>query len=358
MISDQHSKLQEAGTAATNHDRKFGGKGGELVHCGNCGAQVSDTARFCTECGQQLGIAPTGKAKGSDGDAVSAATLLGMAKTAEIGGNNSEALGYFNRVLEIDPTNSEAWIGKGKAAAWQSTLANIRLKEALISFQHAVANAPADQKVGVTEEVLSQVNAVVVALYGIARNHMIEFVSLDNTWPQYLNQVAQLLDVLNDASKWSQHHRITLDNIIHLCKDNIEGYSYRDRLNNNWPCVHSINPEYEKSLREMMDQAAASIRESDTSYSLPSVVKKEKDACFIVTATMGDFNHPDVVYLRLFRDEWLRKRVLGRIFIAVYYRIGPSLAFLIDQSEILRQASRRFIVQPAIRAAARRLPRG
>lgn len=282
---------------------------------------------------------------------------MGMAKTAEIGGNNAEALGYFNRVLEIDPTNSEAWIGKGKAAAWQSTLANIRLKESLISFQHAIANAPTDQKADVTEEALGQVNAVVVALYRIARDHMIEYVSLDNTWPQYLNQVSQLLDVLDDASKWSPYHRITLDNIVHLCKDNIEGYSFRDRYNNNWPCAHSITPEYENVLRGMMKRAEGLIREGDPEYSLPTVVKKEKDACFVVTATMGDFNHPDVVYLRRFRDEWLRKRMVGRAFIAAYYRVGPLLASLIRRSETLRWASQRIIVQPAIRAASKRLDR-
>ena len=57
------------------------------------------------------------------------ANLLGMAKTAAMGGNNQEALSYFNRVLEIDPTVSEAWMGKGAAAAWQSNLVNIRLPE-------------------------------------------------------------------------------------------------------------------------------------------------------------------------------------------------------------------------------------
>lgn len=76
--------------------------------------------------------------------------LLGMARTALLGGNHQEALEYFNRVLEIDPNISEAWIGKGKSAAWQSNLVNIRLPEALISFQHAIANSDPSQKNAVT----------------------------------------------------------------------------------------------------------------------------------------------------------------------------------------------------------------
>lgn len=42
------------------------------------------------------------------------ANLMGMARTALIGGNNVEALSYFNRVLEVEPGRSEAWIGKGR----------------------------------------------------------------------------------------------------------------------------------------------------------------------------------------------------------------------------------------------------
>ena len=48
---------------------------------------------------------------------VSLSNLLGMARTALEADNVSEAESYFNRVLELDPRNSEAWIGKGKAAA-------------------------------------------------------------------------------------------------------------------------------------------------------------------------------------------------------------------------------------------------
>lgn len=287
----------------------------------------------------------------SDGNIVN---LLGMAKTAALGGNNQEALTYFNRVLEIDPTVSEAWMGKGAAAAWQSNLVNIRLPEALIAFSHAIANAGDDHKQAVTTEVVDNVNRVVVALYGIARDHMVEYVSLDNTWSSYLNQVSQLIDALEEARKWDTSNRTTLENIVHLCKDNIEGYSYRDRFNNNMASAHSITPQYESFLRERLDQAAEGIRAIDPSYAPPTIEKKKADACFVITATMGDFNHPDVVYLRRFRDGWIRKQPGGDAFIDAYYRIGPKLAGIIERSDKLRGLSYRYIVAPAVRFARRR----
>lgn len=281
--------------------------------------------------------------------------LLGMAKTAAIGGNNQEALTYFNRVLEIDPTVSEAWMGKGAAAAWQSNLVNIRLPEALIAFNHAIANAGEDRKQAVTSEAVDNINHVVVALYGIARDHMVEYVSLDNTWSSYLNQVAQLIDALEEARKWEPTDRNTLENIVHFCKDNIEGYSYRNAFNNNMAAAHSITPQYEQFLRERLDQAAQGIRAIDPSYAPPAIEKKKADACFVVTATMGDFNHPDVVYLRRFRDGWIRKKPGGEAFIDAYYRIGPKIAVLIERSDKLRSFSYRYIVRPAVHFARRRM---
>lgn len=283
------------------------------------------------------------------------ANLLGMAKTAMLGGNNEEALGYFNRVLEIDPTVSEAWMGKGKAAAWQSNLINIRLPEALIAFNHAIANADEPHKQSVTTEAVGEVNSVVSAIYGIARNHMVEFDNLDNLWSSYLNQVAQLLDALEEARKWKPDDRITLDNIVHLCRDNIEGYSYRDRFNNNAPAAHAISPQYETFLRERMDQAVEAIRVSDPTYAAPAIEKKKADACFVVTATMGDFNHPDVVLLRQFRDDWIAKQYGGKSFIAAYYLIGPLIAKLIHKSGHLRGLSYLLIVRPAVRFARDRI---
>lgn len=48
--------------------------------------------------------------------------------------------------------------------------------------------------------------------------------------------------------------------------------------------------------------------------------------CFIATCAYGDFDHPDVMYLRLFRDMVLADHAAGRRFIRVYYRYGPYLA--------------------------------
>ncbi len=62
--------------------------------------------------------------------------------------------------------------------------------------------------------------------------------------------------------------------------------------------------------------------------------------CFVATAAFGDANHPDVAFLRSFRDKVLSQHELGRDFIAIYQRIGPVLAGFVMNWRVLRRASR------------------
>jgi hypothetical protein len=70
--------------------------------------------------------------------------------------------------------------------------------------------------------------------------------------------------------------------------------------------------------------------------------------CFVATAAFGDFNAPEVVFLRTFRDQWLSRSALGRGFIRGYYAVSPPLAEVIAKSESLRGFARSFILRPTI----------
>ena len=273
--------------------------------------------------------------------------LLGMAKTAELGGNMEEALGYYNRVLELDPTLADAWIGKGRAAGWQSTIAYFRLPEAIIAFNHAISNVSESQKDAVRKSVAQEVNSLVTTLYGMCRDHMEEFSSLPNSWPNYISQVRQMLDALDEAERWSPDDLTTLGNIIHLCKDNLEGHVSRDELNYGAETTHGLSPDYEQLLQRHLDNAVGRMKEIDPTYSAPLVEKKVGSDCFVVTATMDDNLHPHAVTLRQLRDLVLSRHILGIKFVRAYYKFGPRLAYYIRRHRILRALSYIMIVAPA-----------
>jgi hypothetical protein len=76
--------------------------------------------------------------------------------------------------------------------------------------------------------------------------------------------------------------------------------------------------------------------------------KEKKIGCFIATAAMGSYDHPQVMELRHFRDEWILTKNWGESFVNWYYHYGEKAAKLIDKSNILKQFSYLLIVKPLV----------
>lgn len=77
-------------------------------------------------------------------------------------------------------------------------------------------------------------------------------------------------------------------------------------------------------------------------------LKAIEDACFVVTATMGDYSHPWVVELSTFRDQVLARYSIGTCLIRCYSHAGPIAARLIAPSLLLRRLSLLLVVIPAV----------
>lgn len=71
--------------------------------------------------------------------------------------------------------------------------------------------------------------------------------------------------------------------------------------------------------------------------------------CFIATAVYSDYQAPEVIALRRFRDEILEPSRIGRIFIAIYYWSSPPIARVIAKKPLLAALCR-----PLLNALARR----
>lgn len=92
---------------------------------------------------------------------------LEMARTAKDAGNNLEAESYCNKVIEIEPTNYEAWMLKGEAAAWQSSLQNSRVDEGVTAFVKGINNAPEEKKEELIEEAKEQIKNLSLAMISL-----------------------------------------------------------------------------------------------------------------------------------------------------------------------------------------------
>ena len=70
--------------------------------------------------------------------------------------------------------------------------------------------------------------------------------------------------------------------------------------------------------------------------------------CFIATATMGSYDHPEVIELRRFRDNWLLKKPWGRSFTKYYYRYGSYPAKFIENKKLFKKISYYLVIKPLL----------
>ena len=109
-----------------------------------------------------------------------------------------------------------------------------------------------------------------------------------------------------------------------------------------------------------VDQLLKAIKDQEKKDKQEEARRKEKEkketqvkakeapssSCFVVTATMGDINHPIVTNFRRYRDEHLLTNYWGSVFVRFYYVIGPFFAMIIRKNEMLRNALYTYFISP------------
>ena len=79
---------------------------------------------------------------------------------------------------------------------------------------------------------------------------------------------------------------------------------------------------------------------------IEKIKEENSSSCFVVTATMGDNQHPVVNDFRFYRDNSLSNNLFGETFIRIYYLIGPFIANIIRKHYRLREFSFKYLIYP------------
>lgn len=75
--------------------------------------------------------------------------------------------------------------------------------------------------------------------------------------------------------------------------------------------------------------------------------KAGSSACFVATACCGASNNETVLTLRIFREDYLKKNKLGRLFIKKYYKFGPIIANYIQNHKCAKKIAYIFVASTA-----------
>jgi len=156
------------------------------IKCTSCGATQTDVgAKNCNYCGSVIEIESAkdnylSSLKSENGN------LMAMAETAIEASNYEEALQYFNRVLEKNISNSDAWLGKGIAIVYTSKIGDLKINEAIAYWKNALKHAPNQEAMG--KRIAKEINEVVNKFYPSLENHFIQFKSLDNSFQELVGK--------------------------------------------------------------------------------------------------------------------------------------------------------------------------
>ena len=260
--------------------------------------------------------------------------LLLLARTARESENPAEAYKYYTQVLELDPTNAEAWLGKGVAAGWQSTLAHPRLREAQVAMKNAMEHASPDDSAAMLAKVVDATVTQAGSFHTLAWNHYLKYSASSPTLEsqlEYERHTVEALECILSAVALDG----TRKDVLSVAIDFVGG-----RMGQSLAGLPNLRPKLE-AIRDNLIEKMESL---DPSYQAPVV---KKSSCFVATATMGDIDHPYCRTLRVFRERVLIGTPLGRRIIEWYYRHGPSASAVVESSRFLRCLCRVGVVGPA-----------
>lgn len=303
----------------------------------------------CMYCGKDIIVQEAiAKAMGPTID-----NMLILANSAMSSRNFKEAYNYYTRILELNPNHYEAWIGKAESAGWQGTIADSRFKEIMDGVTKAINLTPDELKKQYKLKASQILYRIAASFYQLSNNHMFEYGRLQNVANEHATRCEEVIDLLVMAKMFDPDNKQIISDIISIYKSQLEGTKYKDfNEYGEFTAVSKLTDNYAAIVKKQMDQYIDEMKKLDPSYQTPVI---KKSGCFIVTATMGSENHPHVLFLRVFRDNWLSVRSIGRLFIEKYYHFSPYLAEIISQRKVLRKMVYVLIVLPSVNLARKLL---
>lgn len=300
--------------------------------CGSNDIAKQDGFFVCQHCGTKYSLEEAKKLLGTVKIDKSEETekLLVLARRARNENNSENAEKYYGMVLVEDPNNWEASFFQVYYQAMQCKIAEIansasRIANCLDSNFSLIKEIPdeAERKTAV-ETIISYSINMAQTLFSSSSSFMLEHQMVHGVFEQHCTCVicigALYLGLENALKKYFP------DSKDLICK--VQKATFRFCTVN----VAPRNPQKAFFDKEA-ERLAGEIKEFDSSFeSKPS----QKGGCYVATAVYGSYDCPEVWTLRRYRDYTLAETALGRLFIALYYAVSPTLVSWFGKTQWFR----------------------
>jgi tetratricopeptide (TPR) repeat protein len=245
------------------------------------------------------------------------------------GGNGSELLTYSNKVLELDATNDLATLYKGLAHIW------------LFSFEQGMVYLEKAIQLNDSSDFKQKLYDATIKNAPKFFNHFY------NNWNRNANpdedHHPSWQDREDNTYLWNTTKIIEwVEYVIKLFPEKHEGHLV---------IVKGLRYieyfDWSQKIQQHQEAMIALGFKSPLTEQLQKKEKKKKDeGCFIATAALGDYDHPVVIDLRIFRDNTLLKKEWGKKFVNYYYKYGSIAAKWIEKSKVAKVLTFHLIVRP------------
>jgi hypothetical protein len=249
---------------------------------------------------------------------------------------------YFNQVREEDKAEDE----DGK-----KVLKLCKLAKKIVNDFESQTNARIDENYQIISDWVNDSSRELIAAYNKA---MEVFESL-NTWdlgrPNLIRAGNELIKVMQ---KTSNKPESTSEEFLSFSNQTAQlliamaikhGNNVSSSEDSCIGLLEKIENIYmEKDTRTHLLKNLGIIRENKSTNFLNDLrassygTRSGGGGCYIATMVYGDYEHPQVLVLREFRDNFLAHYVLGRAFIRFYYKYSPGWVKALKRNKIINKS--------------------
>lgn len=279
--------------------------------------------------------------------------LLILAKNAEETGDYSEARDYYTRVLENQPNNCDALVGKGVCSLYGSDLNDIKSDELIGYISKAIDYKMEEQNIS-DEEIDKFIVDSIEALYKAAtivfqasQSYYNKYWKLENSAPEYWDRLSKVIKIFLYVIGYAEPKNIQqteagkfcyvegMKFVVICCVEMCKQRQYVSGIINPGQLLEAeekseikLNQHVHQTYMDLYDSMCTKIKEIEPDYQPEEEINRNKEvkgACYIATCVYGSYDCPQVWTLRRFRDYTLDETWYGRLFIKCYYTISPTL---------------------------------
>ena len=130
---------------------------------------------------------------------------------------------------------------------------------------------------------------------------------------------------------WLYSNQGKVETVTNINKFNFDAVSFRKKIIN----ILLLNDN--------------SYKEPEINYQNNLPGSNSNGSCFIATVCYENFNHPNVILFRKFRDNTLYSSNIGEFLVNVYYSLSPSISNYLRDKRILILSIKFIILEPLIK---------